>query len=310
MTMRIALLHEHPTWSVDLMQRASERAIDLTPIDIGDIGAVSTALGEHFDLWVNRINAMPSAGRPPSIVAAASHLLTTLELQQQRVVNGSTTHRIGGSKAAQAALFAHLAMNTPATVAIYQASDAITAAEAVGFPLLTKPNVGGSGNGIVRHDTAADLQRALQAGSIDLGIDGTGVVQCVIDSIDGQIYRVEMLADSFFYGTTQPLQADAFNYCAADGCALEPGGNAISLFTPPPEIVQAAARLMAAADTLVGGVEYILDAETGEPSFYDFNPYSNFVTGLDNQLGFNPIDRYLDFILALGSADGDGYFPQ
>jgi hypothetical protein len=54
---------------------------------------------------------------------------------------------------------------------------------------------------------------------------------------------------------------------------------------------------MAAASTQVGGVEYIIDATTGEPSFYDFNPYSNFVTGFDATLGFNPIDRYLDFLL-------------
>ena len=29
------------------------------------------------------------------------------------------------------------------------------------------------------------------------------------------------------------------------------------------------------------------------------DPYSNFVSGYDEQLGFNPIDRYLDFVLQL-----------
>ena len=295
--MRIALLHEHPTWSSELIIRAHERRLDLTPIDIGDLASVSAVSESSFDLWVNRINAMPSAGRPASIVAAAGHLLSMLELQGERVVNGATTHRIGGSKAAQAALFDSLGMGTPATVGIYQAADAMAGANRVGFPVLTKPNVGGSGSGIARHNSAEELSAAVAAGDVDLGIDGTGVVQQVIDSADGQIYRVEMLGDRFFYGTTQQLQPDAFNYCAADGCAIDGGPDAIELFAPPADVVHATARLMRAAATQVGGVEYILDATTGEPSYYDFNPYSNFIAGHDDALGFNPIDRYLDFVL-------------
>lgn len=295
--MRIALLHEHPTWSRELLDRAQQRDLNITAFDISDFDFSTLTVGDGFDLWVNRVNAMPSAGRPASIVAATGHILTTLELRGHRVVNGSTTHRIGGSKAAQAALFAQLGLGTPATIGIFRAEDAVAAADRLGLPILTKPNVGGSGNGIMRHDTSNDLRAALSAGAIDLGIDGTGVVQRIIESADDMIYRVEMLGQTFFYGTKQRLQPNAFNYCAADGCAVKSGGATIDLFTPSPDIIQAAARVMAAADTQVGGVEYILDAVTGEPSFYDFNPYSNFVTGFDIQLGFSPIDRYLDFLL-------------
>lgn len=296
--MRIALLYEHPTWSIELINRASERNLDLTAIDVGNFDFVGEGPSTGYDLWVNRVNAMPSAGRPPSIVAATGHILASLELRGQRLLNGSTTHRIGGSKAAQASLFGQLGLGTPATVGVFRAEDALATAESMGFPVLTKPNIGGSGNGIMRHDSFDDLRRAIDAGDVDLGIDGTGVVQRVITSADDRIYRIEMLGDSFFYGTTQRLQPNAFNYCAADGCAVEPGGDAIDLFRPTQAIIEASARVMAAAATDVGGVEYIIDAETGEPSFYDFNPYSNFVTGFDHDLGFNPVDRYLDFVLA------------
>ena len=295
--MRIALLYEHPTWSRELIERAQQRGLDLTPLNINDFDFSAMTVGDGFDLWVNRVNAMPSTGRPPSIVAATGHILTALELRGHHVVNGSTTHRIGGSKAAQAALFAQLGLGTPATIGIFRADDAVAAANQIGFPVLTKPNVGGSGNGIMRHDTSDDLQAALAAGAIDLGIDGTGVVQRIIGSADNMIYRVEMLGQTFFYGTKQRLAPNAFNYCAADGCTAELGGAAIEIFTPSAATIGAAARVMAAASTQVGGVEYIIDATTGEPSFYDFNPYSNFVTGFDATLGFNPIDRYLDFLL-------------
>lgn len=293
--MRIALLYEHPTWSGSLIARAGERGIDLTPIDIGD---PELDLSADFDLWVNRINAMPSAGRPTSIVAAAGHSLLTLELRGQRVLNGSQTHHIGGSKTAQATLFEQVGLATPASVAIYEPAHALDAAMRLGFPVLTKPNVGGSGAGIVRHDSADALRAAIGAGEVDLGIDGTGLVQRVIEAADGLIHRVEMLGSEFFYGTEQRLRADAFNYCAADGCAVDSEDAAIVLFTPPSEIIEQVAGVMAAASTDVGGVEYIVDATTGEPTFFDFNPYSNFVSDLDEQLGFNPIDRYLDFIIS------------
>lgn len=301
--MRIALLHEHPAWSIDLIERAHERGIDVTPFDIGEFDFSIAGLGDGFDMWVNRVNAMPSAGRPSSIVAAAGHIVSALELRGHRVVNGSTTHRIGGSKIAQAAMFTQLGLGSPATIGIYQPADALAAADTLGFPVLTKPNVGGSGSGIVRHDSVAELAHAIHTATVDLGIDGTGVVQRIIESADGLIHRVEMLGSSFFYGTQQRLQANAFNYCAVDGCAIDgadaDGSTAIELFTPPDEVVLAAARVMEAANTDVGGVEYIIDTTTGEPAYYDFNPYSNFVSGFDTALGFNPIDRYLDFLLQL-----------
>lgn len=297
--MRVALLYEHPAWSTDLIQRALERSIDMTPIDITTFEFDIGTRDDRFDLWINRVNAMPSEGRPASVVAATGHLLLALELGGHRVVNGSQTHRIGSSKAAQTALFGRLGMGTPASVGIFRADDALAAARSIGFPVLTKPNIGGSGSGIMRHDSAIELEQAIESGDVDLGIDGTGLVQRVIESADGLIHRVEMLGSSFFYGTRQPLQAGTFNYCAADGCAVEPGGATIQLFTPADAVVEQAAQVMAAASTDVGGVEYIIDAVTGEPSFFDFNPYSNFVSGYDELLGFSPIDRYLDFVLQL-----------
>jgi hypothetical protein len=294
----IGLLYEHPSWSAALIDRAVERGIDLRPFDVGD-PAIDPLAATGIDVWVNRVNAMPSAGRPSTIVAATGHLLLALELRGATVINGSTTHRIGGSKMAQNTLFEQAGLNAPASIAIYRPGDAVAASRRLGFPVLTKPNVGGSGSGIARHDDLDGLQAAADTGAIDLGIDGTGLVQEVIESADGLIHRVEMLGDSLFYATQQVLQPDAFNYCAADGCAIEPGGSAIQLFDPPAEIVAGMQRVMTTAATHVGGAEYIVDVATGEPTFYDFNPYSNFVTGFDDQLGFNPIDRYLDFVVTL-----------
>lgn len=303
--MRVGLLYEHPTWSRELIARARARPdVDLTAIDVG-AGDPRTRFPDGFDLWINRVNAMPSPGRPASVVAATGHLLLSLELAGERVVNGSMSHRIGASKAAQAALFAAVGIATPAGITIHRVTDALGAAAELGYPVLTKPNVGGSGSGIVRHDSEDELRAAIDADAVDLGIDGTGLVQRVIESTGstgGFVHRVEMLGSAFFYGTRQAQQPNSFNYCAADGCSVD-GAGQIELFTPDDEVVEQAAAVMAAAETDVGGVEYLIDRATGKPSFYDFNPYSNFVTGFDDELGFDPIERYLDFVLASTRTD-------
>ena len=45
-----------------------------------------------------------------------------------------------------------------------------------------------------------------------------------------------------------------------------------------------------------GGIEYIINRETGKPCYFDFNPYSNFVSHGETFLGFSPEQRFVDFI--------------
>ncbi len=296
--MRVALLYEHPTWSIQLVTRMRARGIDVTPIDVGALSGSRAAMGGDFDVWANRVNTMPSAGRPPSIVASTTRLLLSLEARGERVFNGALTFALGGSKAAQAELFGHLGLHTPSTIAVQHADDLRAAADELGFPILSKPNIGGSGAGIARYDTSEEVDAGIESGQVDLGLDGTGVVQRVINSADGFVHRIEMLCGELFYASRQPIQEGVFNYCAADGCAVAGGADSIEIVDPATDLVGHAAEIMRAASADVGSVEYLVDADGGRPCFYDFNPYSNFITGHGHQLGFDPIDRYIDAILA------------
>lgn len=293
--LRVAVLYEHPTWSRELIERLADRGVDLATIDVGE-AVDPDVLQAPRDVWLNRVNAMPSAGRPTEIVAATQHLLWSLDVRGARVVNGARSHAIATSKVAQAALFTTLGLATPRTVAIHAPEQAEAAAAHVGYPVLTKPNVGGSGSGIVRHDDEAELLAAVSAGRVDLGVDGTGIVQEVVDSVDGLVHRVEVLAGELFYATDQLARPGEYNYCAADGCAvLDP--DSIAIVEPHPDVVSEAVRAVAAAGADVAGVEYLIDRRTGTRCYYDLNPYSNFVRGRDAELGFDPIDRYLDAVL-------------
>jgi hypothetical protein len=133
----------------------------------------------------------------------------------------------------------------------------------------------------------------------------------VVEPADGLVHRVEMLGTELFYATDQPARGDVFNYCAADGVGA--GGPAapdttaqdraqgraqdIALVEPDPEILAAAAAVMRASEADVAAVEYLIDADSGMPRFFDLNPYSNFVIGRERELGFDPIERYLDHVL-------------
>jgi hypothetical protein len=295
---RVAFLYEHPTWTRSLLAAMRLRDIDVEAIDVATFRWHPDERPPNADRWINRVNSMPSAGRPAGVVAATCQLLSWLEVHDQTVINGSVAHRLGCSKAAQSDLFAQVGMDTPESVAILSPVDALAAAEATGFPVLTKPNVGGSGSGIGRYDRSEDLSAAIAAGDVDLGVDGTGLVQQVIESDDGIVYRIEMLGSEMLYATAQPLSTDGFNYCAVDGTAVGNSGSTVTLIEPGVEVIGQAVAFMSAAHAEVGSIEFIIDAVTGRPSFFDFNPYSNFIEGFDHELGFNPIERYVDFVLS------------
>lgn len=294
---RVGLLYEHPNWSLELIDRLIGRGVEVEAIDVGALGAPGSPEPSQLDVdrWINRVNALPSAGRPPSVVAATGHHLLDLELRGHPVVNGHRVWAIGASKQAQVALFDRLGHASPASIAIDDPAKAPTAAAELGFPVLVKPNIGGSGAGIARFDHRAELVDAVADGRVDLGIDGTGLVQRVVTAADGLVHRIEMLGRQLFYATDQVVADGVFNYCAADGCAVDGG---ITLVAPPSEAVAAAATILAAAGADVGGVEYLIDRDTGQPCFFDLNPYSNFVAGRNDELGFDPIERYLDHVLA------------
>jgi hypothetical protein len=60
---------------------------------------------------------------------------------------------------------------------------------------------------------------------------------------------------------------------------------------------------VAAAGLDLGGVEYLIDARTGVPTFYDVNALSNFVADAPNVVGFDPFVDLVDLIVArAGSA--------
>jgi D-alanine-D-alanine ligase-like ATP-grasp enzyme len=167
--------------------------------------------------------------------------------------------------------------------------------------VLVKPNIGGSGAGIVSFET----HEQLAAAELDPGLDGTLLVQEQLPVEGDAIVRVEILDGELLYAIRILLMPGSFNLCPADYCEL-PGiadgvsgrGLPIERYEPPDEIVEDAKRIMSAAGIDVGGVEYLVDTRDGEAYFYDVNALSNFVADAPEIVGFDPFVDLVDFILA------------
>jgi hypothetical protein len=184
-------------------------------------------------------------------------------------------------------------------------------AENLSFPLIIKPNIGGSGAGIVRFDTMTELREAVARYEIDLGIDGISLLQEYLPPRGNSIVRVEILGHKFLYAIRLHLQSEnSFNLCPADYCDLPENqidddlpdgasgrGLLVEGYIPPPSIIQTVERITQAAGIEVGGVEYLVNDLNGEVTYYDVNALSNFVADAPNVIGFDPFPRLVDYLL-------------
>jgi biotin carboxylase len=179
------------------------------------------------------------------------------------------------------------------------------------FQLLVKPNVGGSGAGIVRFDNRDDLAAAVNEGRIALGYDHVGLVQEFIPARGGHITRVETLAGKYLYAIQVHLTGETFDLCPADICQTTRGeslnnacvveaakaGLKVESYRPPTDVISAVERTVQAAGIEVGGIEYVIDDRDGQLYFYDVNALSNFVADAPRVIGFDPFVNLVDFLV-------------
>jgi biotin carboxylase len=237
--------------------------------------------------------------------------LAHLERIGTRVINGCKAFSLESSKAAQLALLHSLGLATPRSRIVNCATQAASAAQEIGFPVIVKPNIGGRGAGIMRFESAPALERAAAAGEIDFGIDSTCLVQEFLQVRGGHITRVETLGGKFPYAIKVYTSGENFNLCPAEICRTEDGASAANTmvlvdapkaglkvegYTPPQEIIEAVEKIVGAAQIDVGSVEYIVDDRDGGIVYYDINALSNFVANAPQILGFDPHVRLVDYL--------------
>ena len=312
----IAVYYEHPEWFRQLFAVLDESGLPYEKIDAANhVYDPAENFAQKYSLFFNRMSASAYLRGHGNAIFYTRGLLASLEKQGVRIINGYDAFQIEISKALQAALFQSLGVKFPKTGIVNSVKQITAAAAGFEFPVIVKPNIGGRGAGIVKFETAADLQTAIDANLIDLGIDSTALVQEFAPKKGDCIQRVETLGGKFLYAIRIYPNEESFNLCPAEVCQIEDRQNSgisavgeiclvdapksglrIERFEPSREIIETVEQIAAAARIDVGGVEYLIDDRNGDALFYDINALSNFVADAVNLIGFDPHENLVDFL--------------
>ena len=292
----LAILYEHPRWFAPLFAALDARGVD--HVRLGPDGAWDPAGSPPpAPVVLNRI-AMSSFLRDDE--HPIFHTIALLDHWRRagaRVVNGADVVAIDASKARQLSLLAGLGLAIPATRVVHRAADVPAAAKGIGFPLVVKANIGGSGAGITRFDNMAELRHAVEARELPRSVDGVLLVQDYVPARAGTITRLETLDRRFLYAI-DVAGGGAFDLCPADACVGD-SGIAMTAVQPAPALIDAAERIARAMGLDVGGVEVMIDDRDGVARFYDINALSNFVANPVQVLGYDPHEQLVDYLLTL-----------
>ena len=317
----IAVYHEHPDWFKPLFTELERRGLPYVRLDAAAHRYDPSERSVPYSLVFNR--ASPSAylrGHGQSTFHTL-HWLKHLERLGVPVVNGSRTYGYELSKATQLDALAELGLPFPRSAVINDPSQAVAAATDLRYPVLVKANIGGSGAGITKYESAAALAAAVAAGEVSLGVDAVALVQEAAPLRGGHITRVETLGGRYLYAINVYPPTGSFDLCPADACQTTGGvdlvgaacavdavkrGLRVEGVTPPAEIIAQVERISRFTGLDVGGIEYLVDDRDGKPYFYDVNALSNFVADAPNVVGFDPWQNLVDYLEACAAGTPAG----
>jgi biotin carboxylase len=307
----LAVLFEHPEWQKPLFHALERRGVRTIAVDLKN-AAFSDSDAPLAPLYFNQ--ASPSAyvrGNTRAVPYALAYM-RALQIRGVRVLNGADAFALELSKTAQAALLRKLRVPAP-RIWTFNDLEAIRArANEIAFPVLLKPEQGGSGARIVLVESFAHLESLLTQQPEHWLPDNLLLLQEYFrtDPAKG-IVRMEFLGDELLYAM-RVVSHGRFNLCPAPVCNPDDGEATVcetpaeQIAAPPaqfhayPEVPAHAVawgkRIMRAGKLDVGGIEY-LEAEDGRLVFYDINANSNLRPSIAQSFGFDPFERVVDFLV-------------
>lgn len=312
----LAVLDEHPDWLNPLYAEFEKRNIPYEKIDIS-AAAYNPAKEIVLPFYVNRLS--PSAAKRGHQTAHNYTLnyLQFLESAGARVLNGSHTVLLEVSKANQAALLHHLNIPHPKTIVTNSFDEILDNIEEFSFPVLIKPNCGGSGMGITKFNNRKELEQAIKNKTLRLPAEQVVVVQEFIQPKDGHIVRVETINGKVVYAM-KVFTSGTFNLCPSDGCDLTRNesvtttdaqsdlGYCVADATPdvrfelypdlPWEIREAIEKIVSTARLECAGIEYVVN-QKGDWFIYDINALSILRSSFKEEYGIDAWSLLAEFFV-------------
>lgn len=318
-TLPIAIYYEQPHWFKPLFAELDKRGTPYVKLYAPDhYFAPEDHPEEKYSLVFNRMS--PSAWNRDhgDQIFYTLSFLEHLESRGVKVINGFKAFSSELSKAGQLVLMDKLNIPYPRARVIHRAAQAEEAVVGLRWPIVVKPNIGGSGAGVKRFDHLSQLQAAIaqdpnSPDALQFGLDSTALVQEFIPAEGAHIVRVEVLNGKYLYAIKVHITGETFDLCPADICRTTTGtdlnrgacaidapksGITVEAFTPPPDAIRDVELLMQHSGIDIGGVEYITDSRDQQRYYYDVNALSNFVADGPNVLGFDPFAKLVDWLEA------------
>jgi hypothetical protein len=310
----IAIYYEQQHWFKPLFSELDGRGTNYVRLNAVEHSySAEDHPEEEYSLVVNRMSPSAWNREHGDCILYTLGYLEHLEQRGVRVINGLKAFRTELSKAAQLSMLDDLGLPYPKARVIHRASQALAAAEGLRWPIVVKPNIGGSGAGVKRFDTPEGLAQAAEGHTLVFGLDSTALVQEFIPAREAHIVRVEVLNGRYLYAIKVHITGETFDLCPADICRTADGvdlnrgacaidapktGIRVEAYTPPAEVIADVERIMHHAGIELGGVEYMTDGRDGQRYYYDINALSNFVADGPRVIGFDPFARLVDWLEA------------
>jgi hypothetical protein len=303
----LAVLYEHPEWQKPLFAALERRGVRYVAVDLKK-AALSDNDAPLAPLYFNQ--ASPSAyvrGNARAVPYALSYM-RALQIQRVRVLNGADAFALELSKTAQAALLHKLGVPAPRTWTFNDLDALGSRVHEIRFPVLLKPEQGGSGARIMMVESFAHLESFLEKNPEHWLPDNLLLLQEYVPSDPAKgIVRMEFVGGQLLYAM-RVISHGRFNLCPAPVCNPEEGENGaceVQSAAPPAEFYpykevpsQAVAwgkRVVEAGRLDVAGIEY-LEASDGRLLVYDINANSNLRPSVAQAFGFDPFERVVDFL--------------
>jgi hypothetical protein len=293
----LAVFYEHPQWFEPLFRALDRRGVSWSPIEIQDHTFDPADASLPAPVILNRLAMSSFLRQEEHALFYSQAVLGHWQSLGARVINGAAVLAYDTNKARQLSLFRQAGLEIPQTRVAHRRADVPRLAAEIGYPVMVKVNVGGSGAGMIRYDSAEELAAAVADGLTPVGVDGVALVQEYVPARDGRVIRCEVLDGKLIYALALDGAGSTFDLCPADVCMVDKPTITISAFSPSAEITQAVERIASLSGLDVGGIEYMIDDRDGRAKFYDLNALSNFVAKPLEVLGWDPHDKLVDYLV-------------
>src|SRR2546425_7865772 len=171
----IAIYYEHPDWFRPLFHELDRRGVPYARLDAANHRFDAADGRPPYALVFNRMSPSAYLRGHGHAIFYTLHYLAYLRGQGVRVINGYDAYVTETSKALQLSLLQHLGLPYPRARVINNVSQAAEGARGLRFPVLVKPNIGGSGAGVRRFLTRPGVWEAARAGALGFGVGRTAL---------------------------------------------------------------------------------------------------------------------------------------